>query len=79
MRQALDEPECNRVGHRDEDERNRRSGGVDRERVLRRLGDDDLWAKRDELSHERGDPFRSTLRVTILDLEILAHDMAALA
>jgi len=52
---------------------------VDRDHVLRRLGDDDLWAKRDELAHERRDPFRSTLRVTILDLKILAHDIAAIA
>ena len=55
MRQALDETEPDRVGHSDENERNGRSSGVDRDRVLRRAGDDDLWAKRDELSHERGD------------------------
>src|SRR5262245_1466921 len=63
MRQALDESECNRVGYRDEDERNRRSSGVDRERVWRRLGDDDLWAKRDELSHaRRALPYCRTMR-----------------
>ena len=79
MRQALDEADRDRVAHSDENERNCRSTGVDRDRVLRPVGDDDLWAKRDELSHERGDLLGPALRVTILDLEIPAHDIAALA
>ena len=79
MRQALDETNCDRVGHPEEDQRNRRSSGVDLDRVLRPGGDDDLWAKRDELSHERGDLLGPGLRVTILDLKIPAHDIGALA
>jgi hypothetical protein len=47
--------------------------------VLWPQGDDDLWTKRDELCHERGDPLGLALRVTILDLEVPAHDIAALA
>ena len=39
---------------------------------LRAPGNDDLWAKRDELSHERGDLLGLGLRVTVFDLEILA-------
>ena len=79
MCQALDETEPDRVAHRDEDERNRRSSGVDRERVRWRVRDDDLWAECEDLSHERGDFLGPALRVTILDLEILTHDIAALA
>jgi len=79
MRQVLDETDSDRVGHTDENERNCRSSGVDRDRGWRRRGDDDLWTKRDELSHERGKPLVPGLRVTILDLEIPAHDIAALA
>ena len=78
MRQALDETKRDRVGHTEEDERNRRGSGVGRDHVLRRLGDDNLWTKRDELSHERGDPLGLGLRVPILDLEIPAYDIAAL-
>ena len=79
MGQALGKTECHRVGHKEEDQRNRRSSGVDRNRVLRPSGNDDLRAKRDELSHERGDLLGPALRVTIFDLEISAHDIASLA
>ena len=79
MRQVRDETDPDRVAHGDEHEWNCRSSGVDRDRGGRRGGDDDLWAKRDELSHERWDLLGPAFRVTILDPEILAHDMAALA
>jgi hypothetical protein len=52
---------------------------VNPERIIRPAADDDLWAERDELSHERGDPLGLGVRVTILDLKIPAHDIAALA
>jgi hypothetical protein len=67
---------CDRVAHADENERNCRSSGADRDRVWRRRGGDDLWTKRDELSHERWDPLSPGLRVTILDLELLARVVA---
>ena len=79
MRQALDQTDCDRIGHTDEDERNRRRIGVDRDRVWRIHGDDDRWTKRHQLSHERGDPLGPSLRITILDLEVPAHDIPALA
>src|SRR5712671_499630 len=78
MRQALDETERNQIPHVDKNEWNRRSSSVDRDRIWGRLGDDDLWTKRDELSHERGDLLGPDLRVTILDLKIPAHDITAL-
>jgi len=49
------------------------------ERVVWPRGDDDLWTKRDELSHERGDLLRLGPRVAILDLEIPAHYITTLA
>jgi hypothetical protein len=79
MRQALHEADRDRVAHSDENERNCRSTDVDRDRVWRSVSDDDLWAKRDELSHERWDLLVPALRVTILDLEISTHDIAAVA
>ena len=42
MRQTLNETKCDRVGHTDEDQRNRRSSSVDRHGVLRVEGDDYL-------------------------------------
>src|SRR5215472_11935194 len=36
-------------------QRNCRSTGVDRDRVWRSVSDDDRWAKRNELVHERRD------------------------
>ena len=41
-------------------------------------GNDNLWGKRYELSHERGDPLVLGLRVTVFDLEILPYDIAML-
>jgi hypothetical protein len=79
MRQALDQTDCHRVAHTDEDERNLWRISVYRDSVWRRGGDDDLWAKRNELGCELGDPLGLGLRVTILDLTILAYDIAALA
>jgi hypothetical protein len=79
MRQTLHEADRDRVAHSYENERDCRSTGVDSDRILRSVTDDDLWAKRDELSHERWDLLVPALRVTILDLEISAHDIAALA
>jgi len=78
MRQALEETDRDRVPHVDKNERNRRSSGADRDRIWRRLGDDDLWTKRDELSRECGDLLGPGLRITILDLKIPAQDIAAL-
>ena len=52
---------------------------MDRDRLLRAHGNDNLWSKRDKLSHERGDPLSLSLRVTLLDLKIPANDMTALA
>jgi hypothetical protein len=42
MRQALDETECDRVAYTEENERNRPSTGVDRDRGWRCAGDDNL-------------------------------------
>jgi len=78
-RKALHETDRDRVARGDENERNSRSTGVDRDRVWRSVSDNDPWAKRCELNHERGDLLVPALRVTILDLEISTHDIAALA
>src|SRR4051794_37252571 len=67
-----------RVGHIDKNQRDRWSSGVDRGRQLRAPGNDNLWGKRYELSHERGDPLVLGLRVTVFDLEILPYDIAML-
>jgi hypothetical protein len=78
MRHAVDETECDWIGHIDEHQRDRRSKGVDRDRGLRCRGDDNLWTKRNELSQEGRDLLRPGLPETILDLKILPLDVAAL-
>src|SRR5947209_6604368 len=78
MRQALDQPECDRVGHIQENHRNRRSGGMDGDRGVARRGDDNFWAKREQLSQQRGDLLITAAKVAILDLKVLPYDIAAL-
>ena len=56
MRQALDETECDGVGHIDENQWNCRGNGVDRCRVLGRRGEDNLWTKRDQLADKLRNP-----------------------
>jgi hypothetical protein len=79
MRQALDETKANRVGHAEENQWNRRSGGVDRDRGIARRLDENLWGKRDQLSQERRYLIITALIPTILDLDILPLDIAACA
>ena len=50
MRQARDETKSDRVGHTEENHRDRWSSGVDRGRGIARRGDDNLWTKSDQLS-----------------------------
>jgi len=79
MRQALDETKANRVGHAEENQWNRRSGGVDRDRGIARRGDQNLWTKRDQLSQERRYLLITALIPTILDLNVLPLDIAVCA
>jgi hypothetical protein len=71
MSEALDETEPDGVSHSHKDEGNRWSSGMYRYRILRRGGDDNLWAERDQFGHEGRDPLILALRVTKVDLKIL--------
>src|SRR6516162_7147931 len=79
MRQALREAQSDRIAQTHENQRNRRSSLADRESGNACPSDDNLWTKRDQLSKERGDAVGPTLKVTILDLQILPIDIAVFA
>ena len=59
MCQTVDKAQCNRVSHRDKDERYARSSGVDSEGILRRHRYDNLWIKSHEFAYERGNALGS--------------------
>src|SRR5205814_8415163 len=77
MRQALDETKSDRVGHTEENHRDRWSSSMDRGRGIASRGDDNLWTKSDQLSKQRGNLFSPTLKVTVLNLKIPSYDIAA--
>src|ERR1700730_12042137 len=79
MRQALDKTKTDRAGHAEENQWNRRSGGVDRDRGIAHRGDENLWTKRDQLSQERRYLLITALIPTILDLDILPLDIVVCA